>query len=90
MSDLNSTLETRGSVHGKFEDNAAITEQILAILRDSPNYHKLPPLVKVGTFHIVHKLARAMSGDWVHTDHWHDIEGYAKLIEDYVTPHEKG
>lgn len=83
---LDDTLKERHGQHGKFEDNAETTEKILGILRDTPNYHKLPNLVKVGIWHIVHKLARACCGDWRHKDHWHDIGGYSKLIEDYVTP----
>jgi len=83
---LEDTLKERHSQHGKFEDNAEVTEKILSILRDSPNYHKFPAIIKVGVWHIVHKLARACCGDYRHKDHWHDIGGYVMLIEVSVAP----
>lgn len=34
---------------------------------------------------ILHKIARIMNGDPDHIDHWHDIAGYATLIEWILT-----
>jgi len=31
---------------------------------------------------ILHKIARIVNGDPDYTDSWHDIAGYAKLVED--------
>jgi hypothetical protein len=33
---------------------------------------------------ILMKLARALNGDPNDTDNWHDIQGYAKLVEDRI------
>ena len=33
---------------------------------------------------ILHKIARAVTGDAFYADTWHDIAGYALLIEKYI------
>ena len=33
---------------------------------------------------IVHKIARILAGDPNHADHWHDIAGYAILVEERI------
>jgi len=33
---------------------------------------------------ILHKVARIVSGNPNHADHWHDIGGYSKLVEDRI------
>lgn len=76
------TLLARQSVHGDFTDNANVTEQLMEFLREAPNWKKLTAVQKVGLFQIQHKIARIMCGDYNHPDHWHDIGGYAKCVED--------
>lgn len=73
-------LQQRHSTHGRFEDNAQATELLMEVLRATPNYKDAPDTVKVASFMIVHKLARAFSGDLLFDDHWKDIAGYATLI----------
>ena len=80
-SDLDQTLQDRGNVHGDFHDNAYATFECLKVLSACPAFKFLTPVQSVAIFHIVHKLARACSGDSNHLDHWHDIQGYAKLVE---------
>lgn len=83
MSDIQETLQERESTHGRFEDNAALTEELMKLIRGSNNWQHIPPIFKVALFMICHKIARALSGDFQFDDHWKDIQGYAKLIEDY-------
>lgn len=75
-------LEERQSTHGEFDDNAQITDDIMKVLSGSRNWSDAPSAFRVGAFHIVHKLARAFSGNLTFNDHWKDIQGYAKLMED--------
>ena len=34
---------------------------------------------------ILHKLARVLNGDPNYADNWHDIQCYAKLVEQRIT-----
>ena len=36
---------------------------------------------------ILHKLARILNGDPNYVDSWHDIAGYAILVEDIIKEH---
>jgi len=85
MSKLEETLKERGGQHGKFHDNAELTERLLGVCRDGKNYHTLSPVMKTAMFFVMHKAARILCGDPLHVDHWHDIGGYAKLAEDEAT-----
>lgn len=92
MTDLNgidSTLSQRGSRYGDFKDNAAIGDRLLQVMMgDFPNaptnWDRLDPVKRQGLMLIAQKLARALSpsADPEYRDNWHDIQGYAKLIED--------
>jgi hypothetical protein len=82
MSSTEQILAERPATHGRFEDNSRITCDIMQVLQQSPNWKLASPTIKVGTIMIVHKLARAFSGDLNHPDHWLDVAGYASLISD--------
>jgi hypothetical protein len=81
---INDTLKERGSIYGNFEDNANITQQLIKVIENAPNYSKLSKQHKE-TFHMIfHKIARAVCGDPDYIDNIHDIIGYAKLLEDFL------
>lgn len=89
QNDLTSTLEARGSRYGDFADNAAIADMFLVVAMgkcpEAPtNWASLDPTKRQGIILIIQKLSRALSpsADPEYTDNWHDIQGYAKLIED--------
>ncbi len=82
MNELEQTLKERGGQHGKFADNAEMTEHLLEACRNGKNYPTLSPVMRTALFFIMHKAARVLCGDPNHVDHWHDIGGYAKLAED--------
>ena len=86
---LENTLKQRHSTHGEFTDNSKLTEDIMDLLRQSPCWNNLPAFVKVGVYMIIHKLSRAMHGDAFFYDHWKDIQGYAKCIEDRIKPNQE-
>jgi len=79
---LEDTLKERGGQHGKFADNAQMTDDFDRLVRTGPNYSRLSCIQKVALYIILHKVSRVVCGDPNHTDHWHDIGGYAKLAED--------
>lgn len=83
MTDLAATLKARSSRHGEFKDHAAYTQAIKAILHSSPNWDgKMQPMHKEALDMIAHKIGRILAGDPDYDDNWHDIAGYAKLVDD--------
>ena len=50
-------------------------------MRRTPGWHRLDPDMKEALEMISLKVARILNGDADVTDHWHDIAGYARLVE---------
>jgi hypothetical protein len=69
----------RNKTHGNFENVAAMSQGLLAVLAASQNWGTLSEARRESIFLISHKLARIVSGDPDHADHWDDIGGYAEL-----------
>ncbi len=82
MTDVAATLAERGKRYGVWAEQARITQSIKAAMRDSPNGQNLPPDMSEALSMIASKIARIMNGDPNYADSWHDIAGYAKLVED--------
>lgn len=82
MSDLSTEeiLDERNKVHGDYSVDARMAQQIKALLRTGLNWNDLSPIQRESIEMISTKLARIMSGDPHHKDHWDDIAGYAKLV----------
>lgn len=81
-SDLSATLDARRAVHGDFTDHARITQALKDVARASPSWERMSPVAREAVDMILHKVGRACSGDPGHADHWHDIAGYARLVEE--------
>lgn len=82
MSELEKTLEERGSVYGDFRDQATIAQQLKDTMRKFEGWDDMGPHHKEALDMIQHKVARLINGDPNHQDSWHDIGGYAKCVED--------
>lgn len=80
---IEGTLAERKTQYGCYEDVAQVTQQILSALRIG-NYDKLPAPMKESLHMIASKMARIVNGDPEYFDNWHDIGGYAKLIEKLI------
>ena len=74
------TLKTRQDQYGSFEDVAMITEQMVDIMRKG-YYENLAYNQKMALYMICSKMARIVNGNPNHKDSWHDIAGYATLID---------
>ena len=86
------TLAERGARYGDFTDHARIAEALHGILiGDTPagkfntSWGVMKPFQRQALRVIVDKLARILNGDPDYIDNWHDIQGYAKLVEDRLT-----
>lgn len=79
---IDETLKQRGSRYGKFTDHASYTQRLKAVAQGSPNWSKMEYDLREGLEMILHKIGRILSGDPNYADNWHDIVGYAKLVDD--------
>ena len=74
------TLNQRQSQYGSFEDVAMFTEQMVDVMRKG-YYEKLAYNQKMALYMICSKMARIVNGNPNHKDSWHNIAGYATLID---------
>ena len=83
------TLDERGSRYGDFSHHAAIAQELQDAMRRAEkhggDWERLSPVQKQALTVIADKIARILSGDPNYADNWHDIQGYAKLVEDRLT-----
>lgn len=84
---VDDTLKARGSVYGSYGDVLQARAAIMNILQkrymDVNDDEFIPEEIFIGLGDIVLKLVRA-AGSPHHADSFHDLQGYAKLMEDYV------
>lgn len=78
------TLNERQSQYGCYEDVAYATQSMLDILYSNTSYKNMSKPHKESIHMILSKIARLSCGDQNCIDGWHDIQGYAKLIEDLI------
>lgn len=74
-------ITERQASHGKFADNARVSQALKHALRAGVNWDDLPFKQREALDQIAVKMGRIVSGDPGHSDHWHDIQGYALLGE---------
>lgn len=78
---VDKTLNERGGRYGRFADVAAISSSIKHIIRSSDGWQRLRPYQKEALDMIANKMARIVNGDPDYVDSWHDVAGYATLVE---------
>ena len=81
---VDATLSTRANTHGSFVDNGQIMQLLKDTARTGKNWHELTPHQREAVDMILHKLGRILCGDPNFSDHWHDIAGYATLVENLL------
>lgn len=84
-----STLNERGRNYGNFEQQARVSESIKSAIHNGPNWWSLGADGREALDIIAVKIGRLLSGNPNHIDSWHDIQGYAKLVEDRLLRDEK-
>ena len=75
-------LNERGSTHGDFKENGAIMQALKDAMRQHFGWSKLEPYEREALEMIQHKVGRILCGNHKFFDHWRDIAGYAKLVEE--------
>lgn len=89
---VQATLDERGARYGDFSDHAVIAQNLQDVMRSAVQHDgrggcvhgwdKLSAVQKQSLTVIADKIARILSGDPTYADNWHDIQGYAKLVEE--------
>lgn len=75
------TLNERGSRYGRFAVQAQIGYNLRQTMHKCPGWLVLPPHQQEALDTICSKIARILNGDPTYLDNWHDIAGYATLVE---------
>lgn len=82
MTSLKDTIAEREETHGNFTTHATISQRLKRVIQVEKNYNTLSFAQREALDMILHKVARILNGNPNHPDHWHDIAGYATLIEE--------
>lgn len=92
MSNVQQTLDERGTRYGDFTDHAAIAQSLQDSMRLTrpDGWGKLNDVQRQALTVIADKIARVLSGDPNYADSWHDIQGYARLVEERLSHGEVG
>jgi hypothetical protein len=77
------TLDERGSRYGTFENHAKIAQAVQDVMRSSSNWQYLEADERQALTVISDKIARILNAPvgTVYSDSWHDIAGYALLVD---------
>ena len=81
--DVNETIKSREHANGNFADNCHTIQALKTIMNTRSN--KFTAVQQHGLDMICQKLGRISSGDANEKDHWHDIAGYATLVEQDIS-----
>lgn len=82
MVDVDETLKDRERIYGaSFLDQSQIAQSLKTIIRNSPNWKRMRVDQRESLEMIATKISRICYGDPNEVDSWHDIQGYARLIE---------
>ena len=80
------TLKERGSVYGDYEKGSILRASIMQLIKmryRGEHGEEMSSLHQIYIFDIVNKVSRlAVTPD--HLDTWHDIAGYATLVEEAI------
>lgn len=86
---IDATLAERGARYGaSYAEQARVTQAIKRAMADSANWTRLADDQRDALEMCCTKFGRILTGDPNYVDSWHDIIGYARLIEKRLTPKE--
>ena len=81
---VEATLKERGNRYGSFDTHAEYAERLNNVFESSPNWATMKPDAKEALRIIANKIGRILNGDPEYHDNWHDIAGYAVLVEQRI------
>lgn len=85
------TLEERGARYGTFMDHATIAQALQDVMRSNTNWNHLLPDERQALTTIADKIARILNAPigTLYSDSWHDLAGYALLVDKRLKEAEK-
>ena len=81
LSHMDAMLTERNSIHGDFTGNATTAQALKYVMRQGKNWEEMPAWMRESLEQMQTKVARILSGDFNHPDHWKDLQGYPRLVE---------
>ena len=81
MKDITETLGQREKRYGEYVNVATTAQQLKETLRSGASWGIMEPYMQESLDLIANKLARIVNGCPFYDDSWHDVGGYAKLVE---------
>jgi hypothetical protein len=81
LTGIDKTLSERGGRYGEFPDNGRVAQELKRVMKSGRNADILRDFQREALEVIASKIARIVNGDPDYIDNWHDIIGYAKLVE---------
>jgi hypothetical protein len=78
---IDATLAERGNRYGEFRDQAVFADGIINVMMKSKHWHLMHPDQREALRVIANKIGRICNGDPDYSDSWHDIAGYATLVD---------
>lgn len=88
---IDQTLADRADRYNRYGDFASVantTQALIDVLRCEPGWERMTADQRQAASMIFDKLARCVHGDPTYRDNWHDIVGYAKLVDDRMAADE--
>lgn len=82
MTKVEDTLKERGSEYGNYLQQARLSQRLLSDMRMSQSWCLAADDQKDALQMIAVKISRILTGNPNNLDNWHDIQGYARLVED--------
>lgn len=81
---VDATLAERGLRYGKFIGHAEVAQRLKAVISSelAKRNKRLAPDQQEALDMVCHKIGRIINGDPDYADSWHDVAGYAKLVDD--------
>lgn len=77
-------LKERKNTHGNFQEMSEYTQRAKELMRKQLNWFTLERDKRESLDMIQHKIGRILLGDPDHKDHWTDIGGYSKIVEEHL------
>ena len=80
-SQVDKTLNAHEKLYGNFAEQALTAQGLKFTMRTVENYYKMEADKREALELIATKISRLLHGDSNYIDSWHDIAGYARLVE---------
>jgi len=78
---IEATIAERTSCYGEFREVAGVVQALKEVIRSGCSWHRMEPYQREALDMVMNKVGRIVCGNPNHKDSWHDLAGYARLVE---------